>query len=191
MKVLVTGGAGYIGSHTCVELLPDGHLVVASSTDNDVRLYDVSDIENGTVRHCQQLEFPNAHGALWDPEYEVLWLFGMNQLSAYSLIEKDGKPWLAPMGGMTYTAPKAGGHDLCPVYGNKDQIFITCSNGIMVFDKQTEKFSFGYPGGSVGKKHGYAPGTGNFPQDNVFFFTSISEETMVLNDWCTWSPEYQ
>lgn len=28
MNILVTGGAGYIGSHTCVELLEDGHEVV-------------------------------------------------------------------------------------------------------------------------------------------------------------------
>lgn len=28
MRILVTGGAGYIGSHTCVQLLQDGHAVV-------------------------------------------------------------------------------------------------------------------------------------------------------------------
>jgi len=29
MKILTTGGAGYIGSHTCLELLQAGHEVLA------------------------------------------------------------------------------------------------------------------------------------------------------------------
>ena len=35
MKVLVTGGAGYIGSHTCLELLRSGHdVAVIDNLDN-------------------------------------------------------------------------------------------------------------------------------------------------------------
>ena len=35
MKILVTGGAGYIGSHTCVELLQTGYeVVVVDNFDN-------------------------------------------------------------------------------------------------------------------------------------------------------------
>ena len=35
MKVLVTGGAGYIGSHTCLELLRSGHdISVIDNLDN-------------------------------------------------------------------------------------------------------------------------------------------------------------
>ncbi|WP_276925077.1 NAD-dependent epimerase/dehydratase family protein, partial [Faecalibaculum rodentium] len=30
MKILVTGGAGYIGSHTAVELLNSGHEVIVA-----------------------------------------------------------------------------------------------------------------------------------------------------------------
>ena len=39
MKILVTGGAGYIGSHTCVELLQEGHnLVVLDNLSNSSRV---------------------------------------------------------------------------------------------------------------------------------------------------------
>ena len=35
MSILVSGGAGYIGSHTCVELLQAGYeIVVADNLDN-------------------------------------------------------------------------------------------------------------------------------------------------------------
>ena len=45
MKVLVTGGAGYIGSHTCVELLAAGHDVVV-----------VDDLSNASPAVLERIE---------------------------------------------------------------------------------------------------------------------------------------
>lgn len=53
MKILVTGGAGYIGSHTCVELLESGYEVVVIdnlSNSNPVSLERVEKITGKTVR---------------------------------------------------------------------------------------------------------------------------------------------
>lgn len=41
MKILVTGGAGYIGSHTCVELLNAGYdIVVIDNFSNSKKVID-------------------------------------------------------------------------------------------------------------------------------------------------------
>lgn len=46
-KILVTGGAGYIGSHTCVELLNAGH---------DVIVFDnLSNSSEESLRRVQKL----------------------------------------------------------------------------------------------------------------------------------------
>ena len=53
MKILVTGGAGYIGSHTCVELLNSGYEVVVIdnlSNSNPVSLERVEKITGKAVR---------------------------------------------------------------------------------------------------------------------------------------------
>jgi UDP-glucose 4-epimerase len=45
MRILVTGGTGYIGSHTCVELLNAGHLIVV-----------VDDLSNSKVESLRRVE---------------------------------------------------------------------------------------------------------------------------------------
>ena len=39
MKILVTGGAGFIGSHTCVELLDAGYEVVIADNLSNAKRY--------------------------------------------------------------------------------------------------------------------------------------------------------
>ena len=52
MKILVTGGAGYIGSHTCVELLNSGYEVIVVdnlSNSSEISLQRVEAITGKTV----------------------------------------------------------------------------------------------------------------------------------------------
>ncbi len=50
MKALVTGGTGYIGSHTCVELIGRGHdvLIVDNLVNSSVRVLDRLQVISGT-----------------------------------------------------------------------------------------------------------------------------------------------
>src|SRR5690606_31716971 len=51
MNILVTGGAGYIGSHTCIALLEEGHsVIIADNLSNGKRetvekIMDIADKE--------------------------------------------------------------------------------------------------------------------------------------------------
>ena len=52
MNILVTGGAGYIGSHTIIELLGDGHTVAVVdnlSNSSQESLHRVEKITNSTI----------------------------------------------------------------------------------------------------------------------------------------------
>lgn len=51
-NVLVTGGLGYIGAHTCVELLSDGFQVVIVDNLSNSRTITLSAIEQITGKKC-------------------------------------------------------------------------------------------------------------------------------------------
>jgi UDP-glucose 4-epimerase len=50
MNILVTGGTGYIGSHTCVELLNSGHSVIIADNLSNSRIEVISRIKQITGR---------------------------------------------------------------------------------------------------------------------------------------------
>ena len=64
MKILVTGGAGYIGSHTCIELLQAGYEVVVDNLINskEESLKRVQELTGKTLdfhilRHTNMLSY--------------------------------------------------------------------------------------------------------------------------------------
>ena len=57
MRVLVTGGAGYIGTHTCVELLEAGHEVFV--VDNLCNGHEAALDRVQSITNCE-LQFMNA-----------------------------------------------------------------------------------------------------------------------------------
>ncbi|MBN8235143.1 UDP-glucose 4-epimerase GalE [Halobacillus kuroshimensis] len=56
MNILVTGGAGYIGSHTCVALLESGHSVIVAdnlSNSNIKTIEKITEITGENVKFCK------------------------------------------------------------------------------------------------------------------------------------------
>lgn len=48
MNILVTGGAGYIGSHTCIELLNNNHSVIIADNLNNSKIETIDKIKQIT-----------------------------------------------------------------------------------------------------------------------------------------------
>ena len=69
MNILVTGGAGYIGSHTCVELLEADHDIIVVdnlSNSNDESLNRVQKITGKSLKfHKADLLDRNALNAIF------------------------------------------------------------------------------------------------------------------------------
>ena len=72
MNILVTGGAGFIGSHLCERLIGEGHAVTAIddlSTGNRANLTNLMDVDNFTFVHGSILDLDILHPLIGQTDY--------------------------------------------------------------------------------------------------------------------------
>lgn len=93
MKILVTGGSGYIGSHTCVELLDKGYEVVIVDNFVNSSAESTSRVEQITGKKVSLYEGDIRDGALLDrifAEHKIDWVIHFAGLKAVG--ESCAKP---------------------------------------------------------------------------------------------------
>ena len=162
-----------------VELLPDGTFLVASSTGSEIHVYTAA---TGSTLPVQRIVYSDAHGVLWDPKYQVVWAVGDHKLSAFTVSGGPENPRLTLNSDMVYRTGQGGLHDLAPCYGDPTKLFVTCQAGVLLFDKESEKFTTAYPGAYYASQMTYVPGVGNFP-DNVMAMTHVIPGQTAGRDW--------
>lgn len=164
-KLLWSTEAAASNPHS-IELMPNGVIAIASSTGGEVRFFTTDKKLARAAAATVALE--DAHGVLWDAEREVLWAIGRTVLAAYRVTLDGSKVTVTEDTSLRATIPSDYSHDLAPVYGNKDAIWITTGSHVYQFDKNTKTFRTDYAGHEV-LDRGAIKGVGNFDDGSIVY----------------------
>ncbi|GAA4309462.1 DUF6528 family protein [Compostibacter hankyongensis] len=104
------------------ELLPDGNIVTASSTDNRLVLFHVDTLSSPGKIYRKVIPLPFAHNVVWDKKRQLLWSAARNKLYAFRYNGNCKRPDLTCADSLML--PDTDAHDLFPVYG-KDLLWLT------------------------------------------------------------------
>ena len=175
--------AGAPSNPHATELLPDGNIAAAASDGGWVRVYAAS--QGRAVSAHTEFRLKGGHGVLWDPGRKVLWAIGDDDLVGLKVGGTAARPTLKLAS--RSTLPSAGGHDLAPVYGDRDRLWITTHHGVYQYVKSTKRFTKSYRAAKsidlpIVKAVGNHPTTGQVvltrPQDGC------------ATTWCTDTAEF-
>ncbi|GAA0593629.1 hypothetical protein GCM10010394_23720 [Streptomyces crystallinus] len=138
------GDAGVSNVHGA-ELLPDGNVAVASSKTGTVAVYaratgDPTSPTPGPAKPLSSKPLEAAHQVLYDPSTSSLWAIGGHALVRYTYDPAtgtldDGEPFALPQQISSGGLAAAWGHDLEPVYGDPDRLWVAANAGIVQFSK--------------------------------------------------------
>lgn len=127
-----------------VELLPDGNIAIAASNGGWVRIYTAS--QGPDSSKYAQYDLPGAHGVLWDPKMQILWAIGDKIITGLKVGGTAAAPTIQEGTSLTTKLIVTGGHDLSPVYGDTDRLWVTANAGVVQFIKSTKSWDVKYEG---------------------------------------------
>ena len=130
MRVLVTGGAGYIGSHTCVELLEAGHEVFVVDNlcnGHEAALERVRGITN------RELQFTNADIRDANALDKIFNTFKPETVIHFAGLKAVGQSVAEPL--MYYDVNVGGSISLLTAMSNAECDNIVFSSSATVYDK--------------------------------------------------------
>ncbi|GGE02620.1 hypothetical protein GCM10010911_72080 [Paenibacillus nasutitermitis] len=161
------------------ELLPNGNIAIASTSSGGwVRVYNSS--QGASSSAYDQYVLVGARGVLWDPLKNVLWAVGDNDLVALLVQGSPAAPTLKES--FKVALPSSGGHELQPVYGNKDRLWVSSDTLVYQYIKSTKTWSSTYSGASSISRAGVRS-VGN--QLSGQAVETVPGGGCTLNSWCT------
>lgn len=113
-------------------------------------------------------------------ELLVLWALGTHDLVALRVGGTSAAPTITPA--RVIPLPSEGGHDLQPVPGAPDQLWVTTETEVLRFNKSSETFTSRYPGASAIDREDVKSVTTNARTGRVL--TVALQEDHVCT-WCT------
>ncbi|WP_022919661.1 DUF6528 family protein [Ruania albidiflava] len=124
-----------------IELLPDGNVAAAASGGDWVRIYTAS--QGRDSEEFVEAELIGAHQVLWSDQDDLLWALGDDELVTFEIGGTPAEPSLERTA--TYDLPTSGGHDLQPVSGDQDRVWVTTVYSVFQFVKSEQKWDLRYP----------------------------------------------
>lgn len=131
-KVLFYAHPG--GNPHSAEMLPDGNIVVASSTGGKLSVYSPDPANEYVASKLSETELSDAHGCVWDKKRICLWAAGGSSLVCYDY--RDGVLTVRSR----FSVPTSYAHDLAPVYG-QDRMILSTGSSLYYFDPESKTFS--------------------------------------------------
>ncbi len=125
-------------SHS-IDILPNGVIVSGGTSDNTLTFFNSADGKN--AKCLLEFSFPDAHGVLWDPTYEVVWVVGVDKLTAYKVtLEEDGSITAVKDENLSVVTPESGLHDLQPYFGRDNCLIISTAHNVYIYDIANKTF---------------------------------------------------